>query len=353
MEQEQLHIMGMLAPDLLDELSKRAWVLERIAMLQPIGRRALAHRLRLSEREIRGVAAALRDAGLIDLDAAGMAVTPLADGVLDGARAISHTLRGLSVLENSLTQLLGIGRACIVPGDAEGDAQVQHEVGRVAAQQLRQWLKPGEVLAVTGGTTVAQVAAQLPAGGSMDVLVLPARGGMGRTVETQADTLAEEMARRLGGRHRLLHLPDHMDPGAWQEILKMPDVRETFDRLQGTDMLVHGIGRADTMLTHRRLAPELAAQIMDKGAVAEALGYYFDRQGQVVYTASSVGLAVETIAKLPKQLAVAAGASKAEAILAVLRGRTQAVLVTDESAAHRMLEIRRNAPSVVDNDRAT
>ena len=42
MEQDTLHMMSMLAPDLLDEMARRAWVLERIATLQPIGRRALA-----------------------------------------------------------------------------------------------------------------------------------------------------------------------------------------------------------------------------------------------------------------------------------------------------------------------
>ncbi|MDR3052196.1 MAG: DeoR family transcriptional regulator [Oscillospiraceae bacterium] len=340
MDQESLTALWGLAPDLMEALSRRAWILERIAVLQPIGRRALAARLRLPEREVRAVAQALRDGGYIALDGAGMCVTPQARAVLDTARALSHGLRGLATLEAALSRLLG-GRVAVVPGDADADAQVLPEVGRVAAAKLRALLSAGDVLAVTGGGTMAQVARQLPAGAPLDVLVLPARGGMGRAVETQADTLAAEFARRLGGRYRLLQLPDQLGPGAWQEMLKLPAVRETVDLLRSSDVLLHGIGRADAMLVHRAMPVSAAQRILAQGAVAEAFGYYFDAQGQAVYTATSVGMDLPAVARVRSVAAVAAGASKAEAILAVMRHRAHALLVTDEGAALRMLELCR------------
>ena len=338
MEQTTLRLMNMLAPDLLDEMAKRAWVLEHIATLQPIGRRALAVRLCMPEREVRAVVHALREAGHIALDAAGMTLAPKAQQVLEGARDISHSLRGLSALENTLSRLLHIGRVIIVPGDADTDTQVMHEVGRAAALRLRALLQPGQVLAVTGGTTMAQVACALPAA-ALDVLVLPARGGMGRAVETQADTLAAEFARKLGGHHRLLHLPDRIDAGAWQEIQKMPEVRETLELLHRTDVLLHGIGRADVMMRNRGLSTDATAHIVESGAVAEAFGCYFDAQGAPVYAVSSVGLDLQALSRVRTVMAVAAGGSKAEAILAVMRRRGHTLLVTDEGAATRMLAL--------------
>ncbi len=334
-----LHNLGSLAPDLLAEIAKRAWVLERIAVLQPIGRRALALRLRLPEREVRAVAQALREAGHITLDAAGMCITPQAEPLLEDARALSHRLRGLSMLEGALSRQLGVQRVVIVPGDVDQDPEVLREIGRIAAQRLRALLLPGDVLAVTGGSTIQQVAAHLPSGAPLDVLVLPARGGMGRAVETQADTLAAEFARKLGGHHRLLHLPDQMAQGAWQEMLKMPEVRETIDLLHRTDVLLYGIGRTDEMMASRRLNADIVRQITDKGAVAEAFGYYFDEKGKAVYAASSVGLDLTAMTDVRTVIAVAAGASKAEAIQAVMRSREHALLVTDEGAATRMLEL--------------
>ena len=46
-------LMRKLAPDLTEEMTRRALILERISVLQPVGRRQLASRLNLPEREIR------------------------------------------------------------------------------------------------------------------------------------------------------------------------------------------------------------------------------------------------------------------------------------------------------------
>ena len=59
-------LMRKLAPDLIDEITRRALILERIAALQPVGRRQLAARLNLPEREIRNTAAILKDLGYIE-----------------------------------------------------------------------------------------------------------------------------------------------------------------------------------------------------------------------------------------------------------------------------------------------
>ena len=55
----------------------------------------------------------------------------------------------------------------------------------------------------------------------MNVMVVPARGGIGRALETQANTVAAEIAGRLGGHHRLMHLPDDIDEAAMAELRKL------------------------------------------------------------------------------------------------------------------------------------
>ena len=53
MDETMLGLINALAPDLMEELSQRAMVLERISILQPVGRRALAQRMSIPERESR------------------------------------------------------------------------------------------------------------------------------------------------------------------------------------------------------------------------------------------------------------------------------------------------------------
>lgn len=339
MQEDFLELMQRLAPDLAREMGLRALVLERIAVLQPVGRRQLAARLNLPEREIRTVATLLKEEGFIELDAAGMSLTPAAEAVLPAAREFSRAMRGLTALETTLSGLLNVPRVFVAAGNADEEPHVLHDVGRIAAQRLRSILQSGDTLAVTGGGTMAEVARNMQPSSPMNVMVVPARGGMGRTVETQANTLAAEIARKLGGHHRLMHLPDHMDAAAMQEMLKLPEVRETIELLQRADVILHGIGRADEMAKHRHLSVSLTKKLLSEGAVAEAFGYYFDREGNCLYTASSVGVDLGRLKPNCLMIAVAAGERKAEAMIAVLRHYRHEMLVTDEGAARKIIEL--------------
>lgn len=332
-------LMQSLAPDLAEEMCRRALVLERIAALQPVGRRQLATRLNMPEREVRGLASALKNDGFINLDASGMTLTAKADNVLSGAREFSRAMRGLTALETTLSELTGIPRVFIAAGDADIESHVLSDVGRIAAQRVRGILQNGYTIAVTGGNTISQVARFMPSATSLNVMVVPARGGMGRTVETQANTLVAEIARKLGGHHRLMHLPDHMDAAALSEMLKLPEIRETKELLQKADVLIHGIGRADVMARHRNLSPQLAQKLIAQGAVAEAFGYFFDKGGNCLYVASSVGVDLKTLNRECQMIAVSAGKHKAEAMTAILTHFKHEMLVTDEAAAKEMIRL--------------
>ena len=79
-----------------------------------------------------------------------------------------------------LAQHLQLEKVCVVPGNADCDDQVLSEVGRNAALRLRSFLQSGSTLAVTGGSTMREVAFAIPHGSPMNVMVVPARGGIGR-----------------------------------------------------------------------------------------------------------------------------------------------------------------------------
>ena len=104
-------------------------------------------------------------------------------------------------------------------------------------------------------------------------------------------------------------------------------------------MVLHGVGRADDMAKKRQLPPSVEAEVLRKGAVAEAYGCYFNQKGKLVFSASTVAHDLGALKPDCALIAVAAGARKASAIDAVLRNRRHAMLVTDEGAAHGMLEL--------------
>lgn len=334
---DEMKLLSLLAPDLMADIGRRAQVLTGIESMQPVGRRALSARLNLPEREIRSAASALKEQGLICMDAAGMKLTSHAQDVLECAREVAREMYGLTALEKEIGELLDLEHVIIVGGASENDPFVLREVGRAAANRLHRLLRPGMTIAVGGGSTMSEVAHGMPSGTPMDVMVLPARGGMGTSVELQANTVASEIAHRIGGRHKAIHLPDNLDAPALQEMMRIPEIRETLNMLTKCDIVVHGVGDAQVMAVKRGLNENQTALLRSRCAVGEAFGDFFDFSGRTVFQAGTVTASVKHLdARL---IAVAAGAEKARAIIAATRNEKHDSLITDESAARKICEL--------------
>lgn len=334
---DEMTVLSRIAPDLMADIGRRAQVLSSIESMQPVGRRALAARLNLPEREVRAAAAALKEQGLITMDAAGMQLTPQSIEVLSGAHDLSRAMFGLTKLEHALSQLLGVPHVVVVAGNADADPQVLKEVGRAAAHRVHKLLQSGTTLAVTGGRTMSELAHGIQSATPMNVMVVPARGGVGSAVETQANAVAAEIARRIGGHHRVMHVPDSLDAAALQEMMKLPEVKETLELLQRADLVVHGVGRADSMAQRRHLSVEALELLKKQRAVGEAFGDFFNIEGKTVLQTSTVSLGIGKAYKESKMVAVAAGERKAEAIIAASRHEAHDSLITDEAAAQKIV----------------
>ena len=339
MDTSILSTLSEIAPDLMEDMELRTLVLERVAALEPIGRRALAARLHLAEREVRAAADALKSAGCLTQSASGMELTAKGQHLVEAARTVSRGRRTLTTVELALSRKLNVERVCVVRGDADLDAGVLTETARAAARQIRFLLQDAQVLAVTGGRTIALTAEALSLAAPMDITVVPAQGGVGGGVKTQANTLAERFAQKLGGDHRLLHLPDGLSGAAAEELGRLPQVREALELVRHADVILYGIGRADELAQRRGLSPTERDALLAEGAVAEALGFYFDAQGRMVGTGASLAFHPEEIGRKNRAAAVAAGRGKAQAILAVCAHHPHKLLVVDEGAALRIMEL--------------
>ena len=337
-------ILGRLfemAPDLMQEIELRALILERVAALEPVGRRALAARLHLSEREVRSAADALRASGCIVLSAAGMELTEKGRNLIEPSRAVSRSRRSLVSAETALAGRLNVERVCVVHGDADKDASVMEEAAKAAAQYIRLLLHEVRVLAVSGGELMAQTAQELAAAAPIDVIVVPAQGGTGGRIRIQANTVAEAFAAKLGGQSRMLQLPEGISRKAQEELARMPQVREALELVRSAELVLYAIDGALSAALVQGMNPAERTNLMKGGAVAEALGCYYDMQGHVLGVKAAHVLEPHEIAGRMKAAAIAVGHSRAEAIIALCAHHPHRLLVTDEGAAHRMMELLR------------
>jgi len=328
-----------IAPELIDIIEDRFSILRQIQFSQPVGRRALAAALGMGERVVRAQGDFLKGAGLIDFTPMGMTVTAEGQTVLDELGSYVRVLHGLADLEEELAERLGVRRVVITRGAADADPASLRELGRAAAGVLGEYLGDNMTVAVSGGSTMAWVAAFVSSA-ARDVTIVPARGGLGEKVEYQANTIAAVMAGKLGGRYRLLHIPDGVSGEALDVLLAHDaNLRAVDELIRRADVVLHGIGLAEAMAARRVIAPALMAELRAKGAAGEALGHYATIRGEIVHTTDNVGLRLEELAGVGRVIAVAGGHRKAAAIVAVTAAGSRDVLVTDEGAARAIREI--------------
>ncbi len=107
--------------------------------------------------------------------------------------------------------------------------------------------------------------------------------------------------------------------------------------LENLDILLFGIAKADMMAKRRQFDDESITDLVKKEAVAEAFGYYFDKEGNIVHEITTIGVELEKLNKVKELIAVAGGVDKAEAIAAVCKINRNLVLVTDEEVAKKIL----------------
>ncbi len=339
---DSVTVLQQIAPDMLKTMERRYEMLRTVYFAYPIGRRSLAAKLDLSERTVRRELELLEQQGLVSSSAAGVQATTAGEKLLVELKEYIREIHGLGELEKRLCRMLGMQRVIVVPGDSDRDDIVKKDMAKATARYLRGVLRDGDVLAVTGGTTLSQVANGFPVESTPKrVTVIPARGGLGEDADIQANSVAARLAERLGGDYRLLHAPDNVAPALLDTILREPRIRDVISLVRRSQILLHGIGTAEEMARRRAMDDATVMQLIADGAVGEAFGYYFNVRGEIVFSMSSIGLRLEDLAGIPLVVAVGGGRSKAWAVLSVASTGFCDVCITDEGAARRLISIKR------------
>lgn len=342
--QEILKLQMKIVPELVEVLEKRYLILRTIYHKQPIGRRILANNLNLGERIVRTEINFLKEQGLIEINTPGMTITKSGEQIVNELKDFIHEIKGLSDIENKVRTLLGIKKVIIVPGNVDENPTVLKDIGKACALYLKDIIKSNDVIAITGGSTLKEVVEAFPKVNNIsDALVVPARGGMGRKVETQANTLAATFAKKLNGSYKMLHIPENLSTDILDTLLKQKEIKDVIDSIQNCDVLIYGIGNAVEMARKRDIPEEEVKKLIDLGAVGEAVGCYFNKNAEVISQNTAIKLDLNIIRKTKRNIAVAGGKNKVDSVISTMLNNCNGVLVTDEAIGKMIIDkLQRN-----------
>jgi central glycolytic genes regulator len=335
-----IELQKRLLPDLLSIIQKRFHILQYIGAMEPVGRRSLASTMGLTERVLRSEVEFLKEQKLLFSTSAGMSLTEDGRELVQELEGFIRDLSGIDTMESKLKEVLNIKEVLIVPGDSDDLTWIKNELGKTCVACINKTLKGKNIIAVTGGSTMATVAEMMnPQSQHHDFLFVPARGGIGEEVTNQANTICSKMAERTRSKHRVLYVPDQVSDEMYQSMIKEPEIHEVLNLIKSSNMVLHGIGDAMTMARRRKTAPEIMEKLQQGEAVGEAFGYYFNEAGEVVHKVQTIGLQLDDLKSADHVIAVAGGASKAKAIGAYMKqAPSTSILITDEGAASELLK---------------
>ncbi len=335
-----INVQKRLIPDLVEIMQKRYRILRYIEIMQPVGRRSLSQSLQITERVLRSETDFLKDQDLIAISTSGMRLTEEGKIILDQLEPIMKEFSSAPELEKQLAIALNLQSCNVVSGNADESDWVKSELGRACVSRLKEVINEGQIISVTGGSTMNAVAEAFTEKlNKENLLFVPARGGIGADIKDQANTICQKMANKAGGNYMVLYSPDQVTKEFYETFIQESSIREVLMKIKSADIVIHGIGDAMTMARRRMTSEEDMQKLVQEKAVAEAFGYYFDENGRIVHKVQTVGLQLEDLKNIPHIFAVAGGASKAKAIKAYMKiAPKNTVLITDEAVTNEILK---------------
>lgn len=337
--EEILSIQKKLVPEIIKIMEKRYSILRQISISQPIGRRGLASKIGMSERIVRTETELLKEQKLIEVYVSGMTITQEGIEILNKLETSMNNIMGITNLQEQVKTKLGIKKVLIAKGDFDQNETVLKEVARKGAQYFESILKDGNIVSITGGSTMLEFAKQIKTDKKYsEVVVVPARGSMGREIEIQSNNIVATVGNKLHAQYKLLNIPDELSEESMKTLILEPEIKNTLDYINKMDIVIFGIGRVDEMAKRRRITQNKLDEILEKGGVGEAFGHYFDEKGNVVCKLNTVGIDLETFKNVDECIAIFAGTKKVNSLIALTKINKNIVLVTDEKSARKILE---------------
>ena len=144
---------------------------------------------------------------------------------------------------------------------------------------------------------------------------------------------------------RVVHLPSPgftVSPEVAEALLASPEVSQTLDLARGADAILCSVGVAgphSLLVAEGFLGSAAMTRLVNRGAVGEILGHYYDEQGRTIPTGSlhPIGLTLDDLRASHLVIAVAGGIAKAEAVRSAAVGGIVDELVVDDSVAQVLL----------------
>lgn len=248
-------------------------------------------------------------------------------------------------LEHDLCSRFGLKSAAVIktPKNTGGDAARQ-TVGHFGAPFVSALFPTAGIVAVGGGRSVAEVVQRFRGGEVRRLTVVQAMGSIDSNISpVDSLELGRAMVKRWGGEFLTLSTPAFtVDKKTRDFFLASEQIKFVWQRMRKADAALVGVGglASSVYIERNVLSAADIAQLRGGGAVGEICGRFFDAAGRECksrWRDRTISIELDYLRKIPQVIGVAAGADRAPAVHAAMRGGLLKSLLADEPLAHALL----------------
>lgn len=245
---------------------------------------------------------------------------------------------------HQLRQLLGVAEVVVVqtgPG-ANDERSVLRLVADVAADALDSRVAEGDVLGLAWSRLIETMSHRMRRLHPCTVIQL---GGALHLTGNRLGSVEviRQIAAIANGTARPIYAPQvAIDAATARGLRRQPEIAETLELADDLDLALVSVGtwRPSGSAVFDAVPEKLRNQATTRGACGEILGRLFDCDGNPVNSPLDdrlIGITADQLRAVPKIIATATGAYRAEATIAAIRAGLVHILVIDDDLARTIL----------------
>ncbi len=252
-------------------------------------------------------------------------------------------------LEEEFQKNFNLKEVRVLKSYGQTSEEVRKGLGFFAADYFDSTVKDGDIVACSYGRTVASTIQALHPERKLNITVVQMIGALG--VENpfiDGPDLVRQLGDKYSGNYRYLLAPLVVsDENARESLVSQVRIQDTLKLTLSARIGLGGIGGMNEstpspIWTNYISTPEWE-ELRKLGAIGHMGAYFYNEAGEIIDAEINkrvIGMGLDHQKEIPHMIAVAGGESKALSIRAALLGKYLNVLVTDDSAAKYILNLK-------------
>ncbi|WP_158212267.1 sugar-binding transcriptional regulator [Natranaerobius trueperi] len=260
---------------------------------------------------------------------------------------VKNPLKLHTRLEKNLCERFSLRQAIVVPLSAEKPDLIKEKLANVASSYVSDVLMDGMVIGIPWGSTLNHLTKVFPEKSLEDTVVVQLKGGVSK-VSNKVDTFNPiiTLAKKINGSPCFLPAPSIVNSIELKNVfLQEEKIKETLELGNKAEIAIYSIGLPNeysVLIEAGYFTKSQMQELREQGAVGDICSRYFTIEGEIFnkdLDERTIGIDIKSLKNKEYSIGIAGGEERAPGILGALRGGFTNVLITDEKAAQKVLEL--------------